>query len=253
MTPKTLLLMGLPDPNKATRIAPAAPAQGPAQSAAQGVEDSILYLEYPSDFPVQRNYLTHVPTVNVRASMGEGEIAHWVRQIDNIIRGRLDRKGIIHTTSYARVKEVINRSEFAWMMLEYKGSKDAERAIEAFKTIDQPCILIGPSITTGYDFPGTACEYQILCKVPFPDTRSPILKARCELDKSYGDYLTMQTLVQTCGRAMRFKMDSCENFIVDDNIRWFMGRNAATLAPKWFRRTYRSLNKIPPAATKLPG
>ena len=111
--------------------------------------------------------------------------------------------------------------------------------------------LIGPSVTTGYDFPGTQCEYQILAKVPFPDSRSPILKARCEQDKLYADYLTMQTLVQTCGRAMRSKMDQCENFIVDDNIRWFMSRNGNTLAPKWFRRTYRILSKVPPPLPKL--
>lgn len=240
MTAKTLTLLGLPDPGRAcTRT-------GQTLNPAD-----LLYLEYPSDFPPQRNWLTYIPCVSVRADMGEGEAAHWLRTIDDIIRTRTDRKGIIHTTSYTRAKLILARSAFSHMMVSYTGARDAQQVIDAFKESTQPCILIGPSVTTGYDFPGTQCEYQILVKVPFPDSRSPILKARCEQDKLYAYYLTMQTLVQTCGRPMRSKMDQCENFIVDDNIRWFMARNGNTLAPKWFRRTYRTLSKVPPPLPKL--
>ncbi len=229
LTRKTIQLLGIPDP---------------AES------DDVLHLDYPSDFPPQRNYLTYIPTINVSAKMGADEQARWLERIDSIIEARTDRKGIIHTTSYARTKLILERSRFSHMMLSY-DSRDAQATIEHFKSTDQPCILIGPSITTGYDFPGTQCEYQILAKVPFPDTRSPILAARCAHDKSYSDYITMQTLIQTCGRAMRFKMDHCENFIVDDNIRWFMSRAGNTQAPNWFRRTYRKSDKIPAPPQRL--
>ena len=38
-------------------------------------------------------------------------------------------------------------------------------------------VLVSPSVSTGYDFPGRECEWQFICKVPFPDGRAKIQQA----------------------------------------------------------------------------
>ena len=45
-----------------------------------------------------------------------------ITRIDNIIGGRLDRKGIIHTRSYKRAMEVVERSKHSSMMMAHNSN-----------------------------------------------------------------------------------------------------------------------------------
>ena len=107
-----------------------------------------------------------------------------------------------------------------------------------------PKILLSPSVTTGYDFPYDDCRYQILGKLPYPDTRDPLTKARAKGDKEYTAYVTMQALMQSCGRSVRSADDFAENFIIDDNILWFMS-SFGHFATQWFRQAFKSSRLIP--------
>ena len=93
-------------------------------------------------------------------------------------------------------------------------------------------------MTTGYDFPYDDCRYQIMVKIPYPNTADKMTKARGKADKEYLSYITMQQLVQACGRGVRSADDFCESFITDDNALWFLTRNEH-LAPAWFNDSYR--------------
>jgi Rad3-related DNA helicase len=125
-----------------------------------------------------------------------------------------------------------------------------ETAVKNFRRAAAPKVLISPSVGTGYDFPFEDCEYQIISKVPYPDTRNPLVKARCSTDPDYAPYIAMQQLVQASGRGVRDIEDTCESFILDDNIAWFMPK-FAHFAPEWFRRAYRRSSLIPKPAPKL--
>ena len=70
------------------------------------------------------------------------------------------------------------------------------------------------------------------------------MQARCKADKDYANYMTAQTLVQTCGRGVRSDTDVCENFILDDNFGWFWWYNKH-LFPQWFMDSIRKMNALP--------
>jgi hypothetical protein len=113
----------------------------------------------------------------------------WLRRIDRLIDPRvaLGRKGIIHTVSYQRTKELITQSDHKkWMLVH--DSANTREIIQQFKNAEGPWILVSPSIVTGYDFPGDQCRYQIIAKVPIPDMRGPIMSRRKELDPEYAGY-----------------------------------------------------------------
>lgn len=101
--------------------------------------------------------------------------------------------------------------------------------------------VVGLSTTTrtfiaeGLASHNTDCEYQILMKIPFPDSRDPIVQARSIVDTRYPNHVAMQTLVQTCGRPMRAEDDQAETFVCDGHALWFLAKNA-DLAPRWFRK-----------------
>jgi len=210
-----------------------------------GVRDDDMDLyEFPSSFPKENRQLIHLPTARINYRTTQEHMNLWLRRIDQILRPRQDRKGIIHTTSYARRDLIMANSEFAYMMLTH-DSKNTVSRVQQFKNSDVPLILVSPSVTTGWDFPYDTTRFQILGKVPYPDTRSKIIKARMEADKDYAPYIAMQQLMQTVGRGVRAEDDWAETFIIDDNIQWFLKRYQS-FATEWFMEAYSSRMAAPP-------
>lgn len=200
--------------------------------------DESEILEFKSSFPLERRpviVIETTPSVQVNARMHESSKTIWIRRIDRLIEPRrlLGRKGLIHAVSYARAKEIFELSEHKDLMIWHESGTSVQ-ALDAFIKSEQPAILISPSMTTGIDLPGDLCRYQIIAKVPLPDTRSSIMKVRTEHDPDYGFYLAMQTLVQSCGRAVRNEEDWCENFIVDDTFGFWFFKRAKKFAPRWW-------------------
>lgn len=214
-----------------------------------GVEpkDYLLW-ECPSRFPPTRRPVIHVatyPPVRVDHHMLEGHHTLWRIRIDNLIRPRivLGRKGIIHTVSYKRMKFLLQHSEFRRQMIAH-DSDHTRSAVEKFKSAPPGAILVSPSVTTGWDFPDTDCRYQIIGKVPFPDTRGAIMTVRKEQDPEFIPYLVVQMLEQAAGRGMRSMADWCETLIVDDNIEWFM-KKYRHLFLRWYLDAYRVSTSVP--------
>jgi ATP-dependent DNA helicase DinG len=211
--------------------------------------NDLAVLEYPSTFPKARRPVYQIPTARMRRGMSDRELEMWASKMDNIIRPRLDRKGIIHTVSYARSEYIYRHSDYAQHMIIH-SSMGTRQAIERFKASQPPAILVSPSLSTGYDFPYQECEYIIVSKIPFATTTDPVLKARQEQDEEYGLYLAMQNLVQMAGRGMRSADDQCEILIVDDMIGWLV-KKYRHLSPAWFLDALQRVAMIPPPPPKL--
>lgn len=190
------------------------------------------FLEYPSEFPAKSRPVYHIPTCRMDHRATPEHVQTWLSRIDGIIRKRTDRKGIIHTTSYARRNQIMQNSEYAHLMISHDPSS-ARSTIDRFKKMHEPGILVSPSVSTGYDFPGDECRYQIIAKLPFPDSRSTVMKARQQADKEYGAYIMAQDLVQMVGRGTRSMDDWCETFIIDDHWEWVQWK-LKSMFPKWF-------------------
>lgn len=192
--------------------------------------EQFKHLDFKSPFPVENRPVIQIPTIKM--DRNTTNLAPWVSRIDQIIGKRLDRKGIIHTVSYERAKFLIKHSRYAINMIHHASSSTA-KAVKAFIRAKAPCILVSPSLSTGWDFPYDQCAYQIISKVPFPDATDPVFKARCKLDKLLPFYLAWQEIIQASGRGMRGEDDFCETFIIDDHFSWLKGRYKS-LAPSWF-------------------
>lgn len=196
------------------------------------------FLEYQSSFPLASRPVIHVPTVQMSHRMTEWATLQWIQMIDRILDSRGDRNGIVHTVSYDRAKLISLNSRHSSRMLLH-DSESRSRTVEQFKSSSTGTILVSPSVDTGYDFPLTQCEYQIIAKVPFVNNSGKLMKARLANDKQYSNYMTALTLVQMTGRGMRSADDRCETIILDDNIGWFVGQNANHF-PKWWMQSYRT-------------
>jgi Rad3-related DNA helicase len=191
------------------------------------------FLEYPSTFPIANRPVIHLATgVALRHDTDRAGLKAWADKIDQVIQFRLDRKGIIHTVSYARRDYLLTNSRYRGYMISH-DRRNARAKVEEFKRSGVPAILVSPSMDTGYDFAGDHARWQIVAKVPFPDSRSPVLEARTKDDREYAMHVTMTTLVQAAGRIVRAEDDWGETFIIDDQASWFL-RKYRKFAPRWF-------------------
>lgn len=213
-------------------------------------QDSFEFFEFNSDFDPARCPVYYIPTMRVDSRAKDLSML-WLR-LDQIISRRQDRKGIVHTTSYQRQTDVLATSRYAHKMMVNVRGTPATSTVEIFKVSKPGTILVSPSVGTGYDFPGKDCEWQFLCKIPFPDGRSKIVKARSEDDKEYSAYQAMQSMVQAIGRGMRSAEDQCETFIGDEHLDWFMPKYSH-LAPKSFKQFFRRVEILPQPLPPLEG
>lgn len=209
----------------------------PAALTMLGIKkDQYSFREWPRIFPANRTPIYHLPTVRLNHRTTDEDLQKWLKRIDDIIRSRIGHKGIIHTVSYARQRYLLDNSEFRDIMVANTSDPDSDSAAEVvgkFKEMDTPAVLVSPSFSTGWDFPDDSCRWQIITKLAFPDSRSKVMKERKERNEIYFNYLTMQDLIQACGRGTRHEKDWCEVFCVDDSITWFLMQNKS-LAPSWF-------------------
>ena len=203
--------------------------------------DDADFHEVESTFPSAHRPIIYIPTTRVDHRMQEGNVRQWISRIDQIVGGRLDRKGIIHTHSYARAVEVLKRSKHADIMLTHT-SRLTRAVVDEFLRAFPPAVLVSPAVEEGWDFAGTDCEYQIIAKLPFLDTRGPIEQARVKSDKGYSNHVTAQTIVQMSGRPVRSSDDRAETFIIDDHWRWFRKRGTF---PKWFKQAWQVCGAVP--------
>jgi len=212
-------------------------------------EDDIEIMEYPHSFPVERRQIIHVPTVRMNYRTNQAGIKTWLTRIDQILKPRLDRKGIIHTVSYKRRDAILGHSKYRNQMMSH-SRHNTELTVNKFRNSQEPKILVSPSVTTGWDFPYTDAEYQIVGKVPYPDTTNKIVKTRTKEDSDYAPYIAAQTLMQSCGRINRAADDQGETFVIDDNIKWFMYKYDKFMTG-WFREAFVQARTIPRPPERL--
>jgi Rad3-related DNA helicase len=205
------------------------------------------FYETASPYPPERRPIIHVKTARVNHKMSDIARERWIGRVDEIIERRQGVKGIIHTVSYERARHLLSRSRFASAML-LPGSSDNASVVERFKRSDVSSsnILVSPSVHTGHDFAGDLARYQIIVKVPYPDTRFGLAAARAAEDEDWARRQAATTLVQMSGRIVRGPGDWGETLVIDDNILDLYTRHKY-LFPQWFRSAFRSQIEIPEA------
>lgn len=214
---------------------------------------------YPYSFE-RVSKTVHVQTAKVGAkSFGSEEGSErkrfWLQTIVRFLEDRADRKGLIVVPSYGLAIEIASYLETErpdlYRYLRTHTSSNTGAAIESFKAERQPCWLISPAVSTGYDFPGDQCEFVLIPKLFFAPSQSNVMQKRIEKNKLYLGNLMAQKLIQASGRGRRHATDPCEVVILDDNYIWSRRAYQSCFAA-WFRcPTVKGLPKPPPSIRQL--
>jgi ATP-dependent DNA helicase DinG len=198
--------------------------------------------QFSSPFPVNRRPVYILDTVGISHKSTQADLDMWAALIKQVVGSRSDRKGIVHTVSYDRTKRVVDTLDPRGVITHDRNG--LQKAVAQFRSSSPPAVLVSPSLSTGYDFPGDECRYQVIGKVAFPDNRSPIAQARAKKDPQLYLYLAIQDLIQTCGRGVRTMSDYCENIIIDSHAEWLLHRGSK-FVPQWFQSAVSVRSTLP--------
>ncbi len=187
----------------------------------------------PSDWEWERGAVYHIETTRMSYRMSEADLgiatATWADLVE-LHEKSGPRRGIVQAVSYQRRQYIINEvsallgKQSPTQFDTHTNSRDLMERLEDFWQSPPPRVFVSPSITTGLDFEGDRAEWQLIPKVPFPDMRSIVQRARSEDDPHYANYAAVQTIIQMVGRLRRKRLDRGVSYITDDNVGWLMYR-----------------------------
>ena len=205
------------------------------------------YREFANGWPPNHGLTYYIPTARMSYRSTDADYQRMAARIDEIIAGRLDRKGIIHTVSYKRMRTLIQYSRYAKHMFFNESSNGSMATAKRYRDAKPPAILCSPSYGTGWDFAYDQCEYIIIPKVPFPYAETRVMQERNK-DAHYRIYCAILEMIQMIGRGRRAHDDRCETFILDNNFPLVMSKGKA-YAPRSF--TVHRSNSVPFAPKKI--
>jgi Rad3-related DNA helicase len=209
-------------------------------------KNDFEWIEVSSSYPAKNRpliYINSSPEIRVDFRMGEGEKRLLITKIDAIISKWKKFKGVIHCRSYAYQELLLERSKFSSLMLApnpRKGLTVAD-AIADFKNL-QTGILISPSVEEGYNFPDSDCRWQIILKVPFLDSRTPLMAERKKTNKRYATDLVSSKVLQQSLRHVRSEKDWGVTFIVDAHWVYFQKQG---YFPRYSRLSMKKMPTVP--------
>lgn len=202
--------------------------------------ESVL-LDIPSTFPpdLSPTYLINCGRITADRERREPEQvrALLAKSIDHILRAFPNEKGLVHTGSFKRTREL--KESGLWgdrALWSYSGG--GADSFAQHVSADYPSVLFGPNFQEGVDFKYDLARFQIFVKCPFPIVGDPVMEKKQRMYKeSFPAYVAQQVL-QMKGRTTRRADDWSMTFILDLALWEFIEKNRA-LFPKEFLQSLR--------------
>ena len=195
------------------------------------------YRAWPQVFNPAGAPVYHLPVRKLNWRSTDEDYKAVIEAADTVMDYRRDRKGIIHTVSYARSRLALQYSRHAQRFIWNETSRDLSDRLKQFRAAppETGSILVTPSVEEGFDFPGDQAEHQHFIKFPFPNETQRVIAERCKQIPGYRLNYAATKLNQMCGRPRRFEADRCENFIYDKSVAQLTGPEGRSYLPPGFR------------------
>lgn len=200
------------------------------------------FIEVESGFDPARRPFYYWPTCAIDYNLEEGQFRQVMNRVDRYIDGNsaLGYKGVIHSISYRYADEIARLSRHKILT---HTSKTSRRVIEDWLRSQGSSCIASPIMAEGIDLAYDRARYQILWKVPTPDSRNPLIAARKKRNRKYTLYLAGKTIQQIVGRVDRAFDDFGATLILDKH--WGNWMIKAIEWPKYFKRAWVTVDRCP--------
>ena len=180
----------------------------------------VYAIRRKSPFAINRNPIKTFDEFDMSYKNLSNSAPKTINVINRILDNHKNEKGLIHTVSY-NCKNFLTDNISSNRLIDHKTYNRA-RQLRKFKNSKKPLVLISPSMNEGVDLPGDLCRFQIIYKIPYPNTQDKQTKKRMKMDNRWYKYQTALSLVQTVGRGMRYEDDYCMTYFIDNRLNDFI-------------------------------
>lgn len=194
------------------------------------------YIEVESTFPPENRPVLAIPVGSMSYANQEKTFPTLVKYIRAILKRHKGEKGVIQTYNYAIADKLRKALGDDPRLLFQTRDQDKRLLFDEHCASPEPTVLVGPGYKEGIDLKDDLCRFQILVKMPCADLKDPIISTRAKVDKRWYAWLTLVTLIQMLGRAVRSETDHAVQYILDSYFLFFYDANRH-LFPKDIRET----------------
>jgi len=197
--------------------------------------------EMDSNFPVERRPYNFIPVVKLSYKTGSVGYQKLTAAIDQILEKHPNEKGVVHTSSFKLMNEILKYTKYKRRFLTHKPSSSQDeseltrdQAISSFIKTREPKVLISPSVGLGLDLKDDLCRFSVIAKIPFLSLGDPQVKYRLSVDQEWYSWSAVAAIVQALGRGVRHSDDWATGYILDSAL-WQLLKTRKYLFPKWWR------------------
>jgi Rad3-related DNA helicase len=199
-------------------------------------ENAMTLLRLGSPFPTKNRPVHYVPAGSMSKRNIDATLPTLVSAIEVLLDEHAEQKGIAHCTNFRIAKHIFdNVQEKYKKRLLLHNSEDREKVLQHHIDIDEPTVLLSPSMTEGIDLSNDRSRFQIICKVPFPYLGDEVVQKRMKLSPTWYDCRTVRTIVQSLGRSIRSESDHATSYILDSDWYNFFNRTRDMFPPDFIK------------------
>ena len=181
-----------------------------------GIED-YQYVEAESTFDPKKAPIVCNPKYKLNYHTMEKNLPKIIRQVVEICKHHGNDKGIIHTHNNTITAKLSNMLYGDRFLYREPGIKN-EDILEKHMLSSDPTVLVSPSMSYGVDLKGDLAKFQIIIKAPFLPTKDVRIEKLMKNDFDWYQNKMLCSLIQSCGRGVRSKQDTCITYILDGTI-----------------------------------
>jgi Rad3-related DNA helicase len=203
-----------------------------------GVNPSeAVSIEIPSNFPVSNRPIYIKPEYQVNTSFAtwKQSFEEMTAIISKIMGIFHDVKGLIQTPSYEASSELITFLKSKRLVTHNRF--DFQDKLEEFYASSSPNVFVSPVCQQGVDFKDDRARFQIILRVPYPNTSDPFMGHMVKSNFGWYNNQALVTFGQQTGRINRNDKDFGATFLLDSRFNNFLARNTGKL-PKWLKNAF---------------
>ena len=194
--------------------------------------DDYQYVEAESTFDPKKAPIVCNPKYKLNYHTMDKYLPRIIRQVAEICKHHGNDKGIIHTHNNSITAKLSNMLYGDRFLYREPGIKN-EDILEKHMLSSGPTVLVSPSMSYGVDLKGDLAKFQVIIKAPFLPTKDVRIEKLMKNDFDWYQNKMLCSLIQSCGRGIRSKDDTCITYILDGTIIENVLRAKSKL-PKYF-------------------
>lgn len=197
--------------------------------------NDAAFIRIPSIFPVKNRPIVIKPVGFMTYKHIDNTLPKLVHSISETLSKYQGKKGIIHTHSFKilnYIKKNINSNNRSRLLFQNDFDTREQMLLHHSTTTDS--VLVAPAMHEGVDLKDDLSRFQIICKVPYPNSVNDVwMKRRTKESWHFYTWLTALKLVQCYGRSVRSENDKAVTIVLDSQFEKFLKQCKYAL-PVWF-------------------